>query len=84
VWWLFIRPLAILLAATIPNYRSELCKRYYMGTFLMCIMWIGATSYLLAWMITIIGMQENKIQVYMPKVHHDMKTVSHCFYASLI
>jgi hypothetical protein len=57
VWWLLIRPLAILLAATIPKCRSEFCKRFYMVTFLMCVLWIGATSYLVAWMITIVGMQ---------------------------
>lgn len=53
--WLFIRPLAILLAATIPNCRSESCKKFYMVTFLMCVLWIGVTSYLVAWMITIVG-----------------------------
>ncbi|XP_021925968.1 sodium/potassium/calcium exchanger 4-like isoform X2 [Zootermopsis nevadensis] len=55
LWWLLIRPLAILLAATIPNCHSEFCKRFYMVTFFMCIIWIGTTSYLIAWMITVIG-----------------------------
>ncbi|XP_023715511.1 sodium/potassium/calcium exchanger 4 isoform X2 [Cryptotermes secundus] len=53
--WLLIRPIAIVLAATIPDCRSELCKRFYMVTFLMCVVWIGAASYLVAWMITIVG-----------------------------
>jgi hypothetical protein len=59
-----MRPVAILLAATIPNCHSEFCKRFYMVTFFMCIVWIGATSYLVAWMITVIGMQKSRIEVY--------------------
>jgi hypothetical protein len=30
----------------------------------MCIVWIGTTSYLVAWMITVIGKLKNKIQAY--------------------
>jgi hypothetical protein len=35
-----------------------------MVTFFMCVVWIGATSYLVAWMITVIGMQKSRIQIY--------------------
>jgi hypothetical protein len=56
-----IRPIAILLAATIPSCHSEFCKRFYMVTFFMCIVWIGVTSYMVSWMITIIGMLKSKI-----------------------
>lgn len=55
LWWVLIRPIAILLAATIPSCHSEFCKRFYMVTFFMCIVWIGVTSYMVSWMITIIG-----------------------------
>jgi hypothetical protein len=61
LWWVLIRPIAILLAATIPSCHSEYCKRFYMVTFFMCIVWIGVTSYMVSWMITIIGMQKNKM-----------------------
>lgn len=60
-WWVLIRPIAILLAATIPSCHSEFCKRFYMVTFFMCIVWIGVTSYMVSWMITIIGMLKSKI-----------------------
>jgi len=61
LWWMLVRPIAILLATTIPSCHSEFCKRFYMVTFFMCIVWIGVTSYMVSWMITIIGVPKSKI-----------------------
>ncbi|XP_069695188.1 sodium/potassium/calcium exchanger 3-like [Periplaneta americana] len=55
LWWLIVRPIAFLLAVTIPNCRSRCGKRLYFLTFIMCIVWIGVASYVVAWMITVIG-----------------------------
>ncbi|GLV48646.1 zydeco [Carabus blaptoides fortunei] len=52
-WWIFSWPIKLILMCTIPD-----CKRYpklFPITFLMCIAWIGSNSYLVSWMISIIG-----------------------------
>jgi solute carrier family 24 (sodium/potassium/calcium exchanger), member 4 len=51
--WVVTWPIGFLLWATIPD-----CRRYprlYYLTFIMCISWIGGVSYLVAWIITILG-----------------------------
>ncbi|XP_067005322.1 sodium/potassium/calcium exchanger 4 isoform X1 [Anabrus simplex] len=53
--WLLLWPITALLGVTIPDCRQERWQRFYLLTFLMCILWIGITSYLVAWMITVIG-----------------------------
>ncbi|PSN51998.1 hypothetical protein C0J52_06132 [Blattella germanica] len=55
IWWLFTGPIDVILAITIPDCKREFWKRFYLLTFLMCILWIGFTSYVVAWMITTIG-----------------------------
>lgn len=46
-------PINFILWATIPNCRRW--PRLYPITFAMCITWIGGVSYLVAWMITVLG-----------------------------
>ncbi|KAL0902413.1 hypothetical protein ABMA27_000291 [Loxostege sticticalis] len=51
--WVVTWPLGLVLWATVPD-----CRRYprlYPLTFIMCIAWIGGVSYLVAWIITILG-----------------------------
>nr|XP_013189238.1 unnamed protein product [Amyelois transitella] len=51
--WLLTWPISLLLWLTIPD-----CRRHpslYPLTFIMCISWIGGVSYLVAWIITILG-----------------------------
>jgi quinol-cytochrome oxidoreductase complex cytochrome b subunit len=81
LWWVLIRPIAILLAATIPSCHSEFCKRFYMVTFFMCIVWIGVTSYMVSWMITIIGVQKSKIlsSTVQCSLCYSVKTVSYSY-----
>ncbi|KAK9869625.1 hypothetical protein WA026_003372 [Henosepilachna vigintioctopunctata] len=52
-WWIFTWPISFILHMTTPD-----CRKYpklFVITFLMCIIWIGLTSYLVAWLITVVG-----------------------------
>ena len=51
----FIWPIKFLLSITVPDCRKENLRRFYPITFIMCIIWIGISSYLNSWMMTIIG-----------------------------
>lgn len=53
IWWVLTWPICFLLSITIPDCRKH--PRLYVFTFLMCIVWIGTTSYTVAWLITAIG-----------------------------
>ncbi|KAG5887628.1 hypothetical protein JTB14_036273 [Gonioctena quinquepunctata] len=46
-------PIQLILKCTIPN--PKLYPKYFPVTFFMCIVWIGVNSYVVTWMITIIG-----------------------------
>ncbi|XP_026463670.1 sodium/potassium/calcium exchanger 3-like [Ctenocephalides felis] len=46
-------PISLVLWLTIPDCRSR--PRMYPLTFIMCVIWIGVTSYMVAWLITVIG-----------------------------
>lgn len=54
-WWLLIWPISLVLFLTVPDCRQERWRKWYPITFLSCIFWIAITSYLVAWMITVIG-----------------------------
>lgn len=54
-WWLLIWPIHLVYWLTIPNCERGRFKNLFPVTFLMCIIWIGSLSYLVAWMITIVG-----------------------------
>ncbi|XP_050683248.1 sodium/potassium/calcium exchanger 4-like [Leptidea sinapis] len=51
--WMLTLPLSLVLWLTIPNCKKN--PRLYPVTFMMCIIWIAGVSYLVAWIITIIG-----------------------------
>lgn len=53
--WIIIWPTNLLFILTIPNCEQKRFKNLFPLTFLMCIVWIGSLSYLVAWMITIVG-----------------------------
>ncbi|XP_053686139.1 sodium/potassium/calcium exchanger 4-like [Sabethes cyaneus] len=53
IWWFFTWPFRVLVHFTVPNPRTH--RKLYPLTFLMCIVWIGATSYMVFWMLSIIG-----------------------------
>ena len=50
LYWALYLPINILLYCTIPS-----MKKLYPICFLMCMAWIGAITYVVAWMITLIG-----------------------------
>lgn len=58
LWWLFTWPIKFVLTLTIPNPKTY--RRMYPLTFVMCIIWIGLNSYLIVWMMTIIG-EHNRV-----------------------
>lgn len=55
IMWIIIWPVQLLFWLTIPNCETKRFKNLFPLTFLMCIVWIGSLSYLVAWMITIVG-----------------------------
>ncbi|KAJ0183863.1 hypothetical protein K1T71_000286 [Dendrolimus kikuchii] len=53
LYWMITWPISLILWLTIPD-----CRRHhnlYPLTFIICIIWIGGVSYLVAWIITILG-----------------------------
>jgi len=53
--WVIMLPLYALAKITIPDCRKEAWAKSYILTFLMAILWISMYSYLMVWMITVIG-----------------------------
>ncbi|XP_050683299.1 sodium/potassium/calcium exchanger 3-like [Leptidea sinapis] len=53
IWWVYTWPLRIVLGFTIPS--PVTYRRFYPVAFIMCIIWIGANSYLVSWSMTVIG-----------------------------
>lgn len=55
VMWFVLWPIHFLFMLTIPDCERPRLRKLFPMTFLMCIVWIGSLSYMVAWMITIIG-----------------------------
>ncbi|GAB6018626.1 hypothetical protein CHUAL_000308 [Chamberlinius hualienensis] len=53
--WLVTLPFGLLFYVTIPDCRKQKWRRWFVITFLMSIVWVSVLSYLMVWMITIIG-----------------------------
>ncbi|CAK9005813.1 Sodium/potassium/calcium exchanger 2 (Na(+)/K(+)/Ca(2+)-exchange protein 2) (Retinal cone Na-Ca+K exchanger) (Solute carrier family 24 member 2), partial [Durusdinium trenchii] len=53
--WALALPLSAGMYFTIPDCRREIFDKYYFATFIMCIVWIAALSYLMIWMATLFG-----------------------------
>ncbi|BET00145.1 Sodium/calcium exchanger protein [Nesidiocoris tenuis] len=53
VWWLLSWPVAFCLYITVPDCRLR--RSLYPATFLMCTVWIGVSSYVVSWMMTVVG-----------------------------
>ncbi|XP_032668972.1 sodium/potassium/calcium exchanger 4 isoform X3 [Odontomachus brunneus] len=53
--WVTTWPIHLIFMCTIPDCEKPRFKNWFPVTFLMCIIWIGSLSYVVAWMITIIG-----------------------------
>ncbi|XP_063918133.1 sodium/potassium/calcium exchanger 3-like isoform X1 [Zophobas morio] len=55
VTWIITWPIHLIFLFTIPDCEKPRFKKWFPLTFTMCIVWIGSLSYVVAWMITIIG-----------------------------
>ncbi|KAG6452279.1 sodium/potassium/calcium exchanger 4 isoform X3 [Manduca sexta] len=53
--WIVTWPIYLVFLFTIPDCEKPRFKNWFPLTFIMCIVWIGSLSYIVAWMITIIG-----------------------------
>ncbi|XP_040920391.1 sodium/potassium/calcium exchanger 4 [Toxotes jaculatrix] len=55
VKWLISWPLLLLLYLTVPNCAKPRWEKYFMVSFILSTVWIAVFSYLMVWMVTIIG-----------------------------
>uniref|UniRef100_UPI00398E8611 sodium/potassium/calcium exchanger 3-like n=1 Tax=Pristiophorus japonicus TaxID=55135 RepID=UPI00398E8611 len=55
VKWLIAWPLGVLLYYTVPNCAKPRWERWFMATFIFSTLWIALFSYIMVWMVTIIG-----------------------------
>ncbi|XP_055630540.1 sodium/potassium/calcium exchanger 4-like isoform X2 [Toxorhynchites rutilus septentrionalis] len=53
IWWFFSWPIRFILTFTVPH--PVQFRRWYPFAFIMCIIYIGACSFVIFWMMTIIG-----------------------------
>ncbi|XP_051775565.1 sodium/potassium/calcium exchanger 3 [Erpetoichthys calabaricus] len=53
--WIIAWPLSLLLFFTVPNCASPRWEKWFMVTFASSTMWIACFSYVMVWMVTIIG-----------------------------
>ncbi|KAM6992014.1 sodium/potassium/calcium exchanger 4 isoform 1-T1 [Tautogolabrus adspersus] len=53
--WLLSWPLLLLLFFTVPNCAKPRWEKFFMFSFLLSTVWIAVFSYLMVWMVTIIG-----------------------------
>ncbi|XP_012060888.1 PREDICTED: sodium/potassium/calcium exchanger 3-like [Atta cephalotes] len=55
IWFYLVWPLKFILFITIPDTRYKRWKKWYLVTFIMCVIWIAVASYLTSWMTTVLG-----------------------------
>ncbi|XP_036003185.1 sodium/potassium/calcium exchanger 4 isoform X2 [Fundulus heteroclitus] len=53
--WLISWPLLLLLFITVPNCAKPRWEKFFMVSFILSTVWIAVFSYLMVWMVTIIG-----------------------------
>ncbi|XP_072534241.1 sodium/potassium/calcium exchanger 3 [Salminus brasiliensis] len=53
--WLLAWPLSLLLFFTVPNCASPRWERWFMVTFIASTLWIAGFSYIMVWMVTVVG-----------------------------
>ncbi|KAJ6635314.1 Sodium/potassium/calcium exchanger 5 [Pseudolycoriella hygida] len=52
-WWFYTWPIKFILTLTIPSPKTY--KKLYPLTFFLCVIFIGSNSYLIVWMVTVVG-----------------------------
>ncbi|KAK2853791.1 hypothetical protein Q5P01_006452 [Channa striata] len=55
ILWVLSLPIITLLFLTIPDCRRRFWKKWFMITFIMSAVWISAFTYVLVWMVTVVG-----------------------------
>lgn len=55
LWYFASLPIVFCLVCTIPDVRREGCKKYFMLTFFMSIVWIAAFTWVMVWFATVIA-----------------------------
>ncbi|XP_065808856.1 sodium/potassium/calcium exchanger 5 isoform X2 [Labrus bergylta] len=55
ILWVLSLPIITLLFLTIPDCRRRFWNRWYMVTFFMSAVWISGFTYILVWMVTVVG-----------------------------
>ncbi|KAM8973566.1 sodium/potassium/calcium exchanger 5 [Pelodytes ibericus] len=55
ILWVLSLPIITLLYLTIPDCRRKTWRKWFILTFLMSAVWISAITYILVWMVTIVG-----------------------------
>lgn len=56
VIWVMSWPLIAAMFVTVPDCRQQRWRHCFIVTFIMSIAWIGVFSYLMVWMITVVGL----------------------------
>ncbi|XP_041083037.1 sodium/potassium/calcium exchanger 5-like [Polyodon spathula] len=59
ILWVLSLPIILLLFLTIPDCRRQFWKRWFLITFFMAAVWISAFTYILVWMVTVVGRYGN-------------------------
>ncbi|XP_071168205.1 probable sodium/potassium/calcium exchanger CG1090 [Mytilus edulis] len=59
ILWTSSLPLKFVFFISVPDCRQQRWKKYFFITFFMSLFWLTALSYLMVWMITIIGFTVN-------------------------
>lgn len=58
ILWVLSLPIITLLFLTIPDCRRRFWRKWFMVTFFMSAVWISGFTYLLVWMVTVVGKLE--------------------------
>ncbi|XP_029707240.1 sodium/potassium/calcium exchanger 3-like [Takifugu rubripes] len=53
--WLIMWPLSLLLFCTVPNCAKRRWERWFLVSFFTATIWIAGLSYIMVWMVTVIG-----------------------------
>ena len=62
--WVISWPLIGVMFMTVPDCRQQRWRRWFIVTFVTSILWIGVYSYLMVWMIAVVGMSAFVCLVY--------------------
>ena len=64
VIWVISWPLIAVMFVTVPDCRQRRWRQWFVLTFLTSIAWIGVYSYLMVWMITVVGQSEGNFSIF--------------------